>query len=97
MSSLPPPACAYTLAIEASSAITRTFLCVARKVWWISPSEASGRGTRITSVLTHLWLIRLSFWQNRSTSMRYWPCSLPREENSMNRGRQSPRKVRANE
>jgi hypothetical protein len=31
-------------------------------------------------------------WLSSSTSTWYWPCSLPRDENSTNRGRHSPRR-----
>jgi hypothetical protein len=50
--------------MEASSAITRTFLWVLRKMRWISVSVASGRGTRMTKVQTHLRAARpVCGWQ----------------------------------
>ena len=88
------PSPPVTRAIEASSAITRTFLWVLRKIWWISVRVASRRGTRMTKVHTHFCATAPSTWLSTSTSIWYWPCSLLRDENSTNTGRQSPRVVR---
>jgi hypothetical protein len=75
--------------MEASSAITRTFLWVLRKMRWISVSVASGRGTRMTKVQTHLRAARpVCGWQLDADLVL--AVFLAARGNSANTGRHSP-------